>query len=125
MSQITDIIEGKCPICGKGHVFETKGNPLLFRRPRMYTNCAVCGHKFERETGYFFGAMYVSYALTVAQMLAVVIIAQFFTRSYVGLVGLIAAVAVLLSTFNFRLSRMIWIYMFDGGKRRMEGQQKL
>lgn len=118
MSQFTDIIEEKCPKCGQGKVFYKKGNPLLFQMPGMHDNCRVCGHKFEREPGYFFGSMYVSYALTVAEMIAVFLVAQFFIKSYIGMISLIAVFSVLLSTFNFRLSRMVWIYMFDGKKNR-------
>ena len=114
MSTIVDIFQEKCPKCSEGHAFYKKGNPLLFQMPRMHANCPVCGHKFEKETGYFFGSMYVSYALTVAEMIAVFIIAQFFVKSYISIVVLIAIMSVLLSTFNFRLSRMLWIYMLDG-----------
>jgi uncharacterized protein (DUF983 family) len=48
----------KCPRCGTGR---------LFRRPfSMYSNCSACGLKFEREQGYFIGAIYINYAATVA-----------------------------------------------------------
>lgn len=118
MSTFLDIITEKCPVCGEGHVFAKKGNPLLFQMPRMETNCKVCGHKFEREPGYFFGSMFISYAIAVAEMIGVFLIMQFFTTDFVTLVTTIAICSVLLSTFNFRMSRMLWIYMFDGGKRR-------
>jgi hypothetical protein len=117
MSVIVDIFEEKCPKCSHGKVFSKKGNPLLFRMPRMNDHCPNCGHKFEKETGYFFGSMYVSYALAVAEMVAVFIIVQFFVRDFVPVISIIALMAFLLSTFNFRLSRMIWIYMLDGKGR--------
>ena len=31
----------------------------------MAARCAVCGLVFERETGYFIGAIYINYGLTV------------------------------------------------------------
>ena len=119
MSQFTDILTEKCPKCGKGHVFAKKGNPLLFQMPRMETNCPECGHKFEREPGYFFGSMVVSYALTVGEMIIVFLIMQFFTTKFATLFSTIAVLAVLFSTFNFRLSRMLWIYIFDGRQRSL------
>jgi hypothetical protein len=32
----------------------------------MYEHCLECGMKFEREQGYFVGAIYINYAATVA-----------------------------------------------------------
>ena len=119
MSQFTDIITEKCPICREGHVFAKKGNPLLFRMPKMNTECSVCGHKFEKEPGFFYGAMYVSYGVTIIEMAPIFLLSRLFVDDYVTTIMIIAASAFLLSTFNFRLSRMIWMYMFDGGKRQV------
>lgn len=119
MSQFIDILTEKCPKCGKGKVFENSGNVFLFKMPKMHDHCPNCGHGFHKETGYFFGAMYVSYAIAVAEMVAVFVIAQFFTESFGVMVGLIALMSILLSTFNYRFSRMLWIYMFDGPERSL------
>lgn len=119
MSAIINILTEKCPKCGKGHVFAKKGNLLLFQMPVMEKNCPECGHKFEREPGYFFGSMFVSYALAVAEMVVVFLILQFFTKEISTFLTAIAVLALLLSTFNFRLSRMLWIYMFDGRQRSL------
>lgn len=117
MSAITGILTEKCPKCEKGKVFYKKGNPLLFTMPRMNEKCPVCNHKFEKEPGYFFGSMFVSYAVTVGEMIVFFLIVQFFVKSVGIIILLIAIMAILLSTFNFRLSRMIWIYMLDGKDR--------
>jgi uncharacterized protein (DUF983 family) len=47
----------KCPRCGVGALYE---KPF-----RMYPDCPHCGLKFEKEQGYFVGAIYVNYAATV------------------------------------------------------------
>ncbi|AXG74527.1 DUF983 domain-containing protein [Flavobacterium arcticum] len=120
MSQFTDIITEKCPICGEGHVFTKKGNPLLFKMPKMNKECLVCHHKFEKEPGFFYGAMYVSYGLTILEMAPIFLISRIFVDSYNATIAIIGLSAFLLSTFNFRLSRMIWMYMFDGGKRQVQ-----
>ena len=39
----------------------------------MHEYCPVCGLKFEREEGYFLGAMYISYGLALFVILAVVL----------------------------------------------------
>lgn len=48
----------RCPRCGNGRLY---GKPF-----RMNENCFHCGLKFEREQGYFIGAIYINYAATVA-----------------------------------------------------------
>lgn len=85
--------------------------------PRMNERCEVCNHRFEKEPGYFFGSMFVSYAVTVGEMIVFFLLAHLFIESFVTIVVLIGLMSILLSTFNFRLSRMIWIYMFDGKDR--------
>ncbi len=43
-------------------MFERRAGRLL---PAMGERCPVCDLKFEREEGYFLGAMYISYALAL------------------------------------------------------------
>ena len=40
----------------------------------MYESCPVCGLKYEREPGYFLGAMYFSYMLSIPPGLAIVLL---------------------------------------------------
>lgn len=119
MALITDILQEKCPKCSEGKVFSKKGNILLLQMPKMNANCPVCGHRFEKETGYFFGSMFVSYALTAGEMIIFYLIARFFIDSFVTMIIIIAIGAILLSTFNFRLSRILWIYMLDGKNKSL------
>ena len=37
----------------------------------MPNGCAVCGLDFQREQGYYIGAMYINYGVTTAILLAV------------------------------------------------------
>lgn len=119
MSTLIDILTEKCPKCGKGHVFSKKGNVFLFRLPKMHVNCSYCNHRFEKEPGYFFGSMFVSYAVAVAEMVVFFLIANQFVDSYLTIVVLIGILSIVLSTFNFRLSRMLWIYMLDGKNKQL------
>ena len=36
----------------------------------MHERCRVCGYRFEREQGYFVGAMYINYGVTVLIIVA-------------------------------------------------------
>jgi hypothetical protein len=79
----------------------------------MHARCPKCGLEFEREPGYFTGAMVVSYMLAVPVLGAMVI-----ALMVVG--GLDALPAVLvgdtvylaLVPFIFRYSRVVWLH-FD------------
>src|SRR3954453_12967990 len=47
----------RCPRCLEGRIY----SGFL----RMNDNCPACGHHFEREPGYFLGAMYITYPLSI------------------------------------------------------------
>ena len=40
----------------------------MFLFPGMHERCPECGLKFEREPGYFLGAMYIGYGLALASV---------------------------------------------------------
>src|SRR5260221_13037828 len=68
ISRWTALLHARCPRCRRGSIFY---GPRWPRLPRMVTQCSVCGLKFEREEGYFLGAMYISYGLALAAMAAI------------------------------------------------------
>ncbi len=114
MTQIAKMFSGKCPHCEKGTIFYKNGNPILFQMPKMHSHCPVCDFKFEREPGYFFGAMYVSYALAVAEMVALFVISRLFVSNLLHSFMIMAGCAFFLTTLNFKYSRLIWLYLFEG-----------
>ncbi|EJL67114.1 DUF983 domain-containing protein [Flavobacterium sp. CF136] len=108
------ILKNECPNCHKGKVFKDKNIFLNFGFPKMNEHCSHCNYKFQKEPGYFFGAMYVNYGLTVAQAIATYCVAQFFFEKTFDLriIPIIAGVIITFSFFNLRFSRLLWIYMF-------------
>ncbi len=80
----------------------------------MNNRCSNCGFNYQKEPGFFFGAMYVSYGLAVAQgILTYLIASQFFSERFdLRIIWIIALVLILLSSFNMRISRILWIYLF-------------
>lgn len=114
MPRIVSLLKEKCPNCEQGDVYEDNGNIFRFRMPKMKKNCEVCGHYFEREPGYYWGAMYFSYALAIAEAAAVYLICYFiFSDPYdYRTVILILLALLLLSFVNLRFSRLLWMYLF-------------
>jgi len=89
------------------------GNFLLMNIPKMNDRCPECNYKFERETGFFIGAMFVSYAIAATQMItSLVLFWYFIDLSPLSVFTIIAVIAFLSSTINFKLSRSIWVYLF-------------
>lgn len=80
----------------------------------MNDPCPVCGLVFEREPGYFYGAMYVSYPIAIVILLTFYLIAQELLPDWSPqMVSLLVLVPYIpLMPLVFRYARAIWIY-FD------------
>ena len=108
-SALQGIFRHVCPRCLQGHMFR----PFTFRGwLDMYETCPVCGLKFDREQGYFIGALYVSYGLSIPPVLALVFVFWRLAGWSFGTAVLAAFVAYLpFVPLVVRLSRVIWIYI--------------
>jgi len=78
----------------------------------MLERCPNCGLKFEREQGYFLGAMYISYGLA---LITIVVLALLLWASTSWSLQKITVWAILLflplaPTLTL-LSRVLWIYL--------------
>lgn len=108
---LVNILKEKCPNCNTVKVFEYKG---LFRMPAMKDACEGCQYHFDREPGYFLGAMYISYALAVFEAIVTFLICYFAFPSlpvtWIPIV--IITVIVLCSRKNYKLSRIIYMRLF-------------
>jgi uncharacterized protein DUF983 len=83
----------------------------------MYDRCPRCGHEFEREPGFFQGAMYVSWVSSVGLFATLALLARALLAPYIGLFAALAvAVVVYLPAVPmlFRYSRVIWAHIFIG-----------
>jgi hypothetical protein len=78
----------------------------------MNPSCSVCGLVFLRETGYFLGAMYVSYGLGVATILPVgIILAVVLKWSLFVIIPIVIIQTLVSMPFFFRFSRIIWLHL--------------
>ncbi len=109
---VINILKEKCPHCGKGQVFKKPEHP--FQLPVMYERCQECNYLFDREPGYFLGAMYVSYGLAVLQGIITFLVCHFFFPNLDTLLlcFIIAGVVLLFSMKNYKLSRIIYMHIF-------------
>jgi uncharacterized protein (DUF983 family) len=106
---LVDILHQRCPRCRLGKIFPRS---VFVGFPKMHERCPVCQLRFERESGYFLGAMYISYALA---LLTIALIATFLwaitdwwiTKDTIWAVFLFLPLAPAITYF----SRVLWIYL--------------
>lgn len=112
MKALKSITGFKCPTCLKGDLYPTR--ILSFKGWfKMYERCPVCGQKYVLEPGFYWGAMYISYA--VCSGLIFVLFAVFYWGA-----GLNESLAFILAMillffiypFVFRIARAIWLNIY-------------
>lgn len=120
-TKLYSILNLKCPVCHEGEFFQA--HPYnLSKVGDLHQQCPVCGVKYEKEIGFYTGALYVSYAIGVAvsvstwvALLVLVpdlgIITQILTIIFVMLFG---------APMFYALSKIIWanfFFHYDPSKR--------
>jgi uncharacterized protein (DUF983 family) len=79
----------------------------------MHEHCSVCDAKYEKEPGFFFGAMYVSYALMSALFISSFVIDNLWIHSETWQYMTFLVTAMIVSVpLTYRWSRLIWINFF-------------
>jgi uncharacterized protein (DUF983 family) len=103
------VLKQACPRCRAGKIYPSS----IFRGfPKMNDQCAVCHLWFEREEGYFLGAMIVDYALAMVITTAIGALLWAFTHwsfeklCFVAILIFLPAVPAVT-----RLGRVLWIHL--------------
>jgi len=127
VSQWHAMVHAKCPRCRVGQVFT--GPTYGFKIQKMNENCPHCDLKFEREPGYFYVSMFVSYAMNVAEMISVSVASYILglKLEYENLwyfVILLFATTIIFAPFNYRYSRIVLLYWLSPGLNYEPGRGK-
>jgi uncharacterized protein (DUF983 family) len=123
-SQFSAALHAKCPRCRRGDLF---ANSMYgFKTQVMHKECSYCGLRYEREPGYFYVAMFVSYALTTLQMIAIGVLTYMITKEddspWIYMATIFTGI-ILLSPFNYRYSRVILLYWLTPGLSYSPGRR--
>lgn len=114
MSKTPSFLQGlmglKCPQCRKGDLFTHSA--YSGKHSEMPERCPHCGQKYEIETGFFWGAMYVAYALVCAIFIFYLILFLVFDLKWYVAGGAYVATVILLIPINVRYSRALLLYTF-------------
>ena len=109
LSTARDMLLQRCPRCRIGGIFRYS----IFRGfPKMNERCPVCDLRFDREPGYFLGAMYVSYGIGVVFVAVVAAILWYVTGWWITKDTIWAVVLFLPFAPTITLfARVLWIYL--------------
>lgn len=107
--KIISFLQCTCPRCGNDKVFLYPiTNLRRFTKTKLV--CANCQLTYQPEPGFFFGAMYWSYAMLVALIVTLSILFSIFGKLETG-VYWIPVIIILLLPLIFRYSRMLMLYV--------------
>ncbi len=112
-TKLYSIFKMKCPQCHEGDFFVSSPYDIK-KAGEIYECCPNCNLKYSKEPGFYYGAMYVSYALTVALFVTLwVSFNLFFDNVSVGLqIFIIISSTILLTPYLYALSKIIWANFF-------------
>ena len=117
------MITNKCSRCHQGDVFVSKNPYNLSKMFDTHKTCSDCGLKYEKEPSFFYGAMYVSYAISSGWFMIFYaldsIVLHWETLNFaLFITGFIIAV----SPLTLRWSRLIWLNFFYKFKKEYKNQ---
>ena len=78
----------------------------------MFKRCEVCGQKFEPETGFYYGAMFISY-LFIALISFIVVCFNIFVLGIQVEIsfGILLLFLAVIYIWNLRFTRSLWIHL--------------
>lgn len=112
-SKLYSIFKMKCPRCQEGDFFVSTPYDLK-RAGDIHETCSNCNLKYSKEPGFYYGAMYVSYALGVALFVTLwTSFNLFFPSIQIGIqIATIITLTILLTPYLYALSKIIWANLF-------------
>ena len=111
------VFGNRCPNCGEGKVFTG-----IYRVARF---CSVCDLRYEKESGYFLGAIVGTYFLTVLFLIPMCVYLMWFLQLDVPRVVAITVLPLLLlHPFLFRTGKLLWLYVETNTDRALDRNLK-
>lgn len=103
----------KCPFCQEGDFFVSHPYDLS-KVGQVHAQCPHCGRRLSKEVGFYWGALFVSYALSIGFSLGVFGLA-WLVRPDLGILGffvVVVSATALASPYLYALSKIIWANLF-------------
>jgi uncharacterized protein (DUF983 family) len=118
-SIIYSVTKNKCPRCQEGDFFKNPNSYKLGTFTEMHVNCSSCGLKYEIEPGFFYGSMYVSYALNVAWFVTLWVATSVLAPDMAKMTQFLIIAVTLLALYPmmYRYARFLYTNIFVKYKR--------
>ncbi|MEO8761039.1 MAG: DUF983 domain-containing protein [Bacteroidia bacterium] len=112
-TKLYSILHNKCPYCHEGDFFVSNNPYNLKTFDKQHARCPVCDSTYMPETGFYYGAMYVSYGLDINLGIALFILTNvvFDWGTTVFLTLYVSSLFVLWPVI-YRKARLMWINLF-------------
>lgn len=112
------LLSCKCPSCHKGNMF--KHGLFHPKFLRMHQRCPVCNTNFYPEPGFYFSAMYFSYAINIAIMVffGVGTHILFDPQEMWVTFCVVLIPPILLTPLTFRISRTLAFYLLGSYEKK-------
>ena len=112
-SKLYSILTGTCPKCQNESMYVNKNPYIISETMKMHEHCSHCGLKYKMEPNFFFGAMYVSYAMAVLAGMVLFAFTNFALKVNLGTSFITIIIGLLLlMPYITRVSRNIYINLF-------------
>jgi uncharacterized protein (DUF983 family) len=103
----------KCPRCHQGNMF-THSAFNIRHFDDMPEHCPNCNFRYEVELGFYWGAMYISYGLSVLLLVFFGVLLYYLGDDpplWVYIIG-VSSVLFIFTTLLFRYARVLMLYWF-------------
>lgn len=112
-NKLYSILTGSCPRCHMESMYKEANPYHLTELMTMNERCSHCKLKYKMEPSFFYGAMYVSYAVGVAFAVAAFVVSFLILEANLltTFIAIVATLVVFMPVI-LRLSRNIWINLF-------------
>lgn len=124
-NKLYSILKIKCPQCHEGAFLERNIYDFsAFTKVRK--TCPNCLLNYHVEPSFYYGSMYVAYALGVAIMVAIIVLnlLLFKTFSFVRAFGMVVGAVIIKAPLMNALAKIIWANFFFNYKKDWEDKFK-
>ncbi len=123
-SKLYSILKFKCPHCHEGEFFKSRNPYDLKHFSDIEERCPKCDRSYYLEPGFYYGAMYVSYALGVAHIVTFMVAKAVLgiEAEFWNFIFLVGGTMLVLLPLYFALSKIIWANLFFNFKTQEKNE---